>query len=431
MKFLYSLSSLCIKADPLNVILLKEPIIKTQCSCIYICPQRIRQKFSIDEKYLLLRARKSGASWKAIKNAHFPSRNLQVIIQAWFRVKKKLQQIGLHPNAIDSIFHSKVIEVLTTPRFKWTTEYDQVLLEKASKQTPINWDKLASSLDKRLSDIQVYMRYNSLIDMSSKGRWSTEETNRLKFAVATFGNHWRLVSEFVGTRNMHQCRTKWLNHLYPDLSHTQWTPEESNKLLQLVLDSPTLRLLDGLPSYSDIDWTELACNFPDRNGIQCWHHFFSQLESRVREHLRLIKFKRGRWDAQETARLLALVEQHSTNWKQIASELRTRSLIQCKTHWQTLKQRAQNQNSSNINQRKDLKRSKPRPLSPSNKRMYTPFTVAEDEALLRLYRLFGPKWTLIAWCESILLSRRLDTLRQRFLLITKKTSGPSFTLLSI
>ncbi|KAJ4385199.1 hypothetical protein N0V93_010260 [Gnomoniopsis smithogilvyi] len=66
------------------------------------------------------------------------------------------------------------------------------------------------------------------------GNWGPSEDFRLRQAVSNHGPRWILVAEEVGTRNGDQCAKRWKDKLNPELDHSQWSPEEDQRLLNLV-----------------------------------------------------------------------------------------------------------------------------------------------------------------------------------------------------
>ncbi|KAI3612161.1 nucleolar protein [Moniliophthora roreri] len=72
--------------------------------------------------------------------------------------------------------------------------------------------------------------------MSTQGKWTLEEDDRLRQAVATVGQSWEKVSLIVG-RRAPDCRDRWRNHVHDRNDNRvigKWTKEEEDKLIQIV-----------------------------------------------------------------------------------------------------------------------------------------------------------------------------------------------------
>ncbi|EGC29088.1 hypothetical protein DICPUDRAFT_59013 [Dictyostelium purpureum] len=90
----------------------------------------------------------------------------------------------------------------------------------------------------------------------------------------------------------------------------KWTKEESSKLIQLVHEN------------GDKQWKKIAVQIGGgKTGAQCAQHWKRVLCPAIRK---------GSWDEEEEAKLFILVEKHGQSWKNVASEIRTRTDIQCR-----------------------------------------------------------------------------------------------------
>lgn len=66
----------------------------------------------------------------------------------------------------------------------------------------------------------------SLKPTITKGKWSLQEDESLKTAVALVGTHWKSVADRVRGRTDAQCRERWTNVLDPVLAKKKaWTKE--------------------------------------------------------------------------------------------------------------------------------------------------------------------------------------------------------------
>lgn len=65
-----------------------------------------------------------------------------------------------------------------------------------------------------------------------RGKWSAEEDESLRVAVAHVGKNWKLVAPRVVGRTDAQCRERWMNVLDPVLAKKRpWSAEEDAELL--------------------------------------------------------------------------------------------------------------------------------------------------------------------------------------------------------
>jgi len=90
----------------------------------------------------------------------------------------------------------------------------------------------------------------------------------------------------------------------------KWTKEESQRLIQLVHD------------YGDKSWKKIAEHIGGgKTGAQCAQHWKRVLCPVIRK---------GSWDDEEEMKLFQLVEKYGQSWKNIASEIGSRTDIQCR-----------------------------------------------------------------------------------------------------
>eukprot|EP01132_Coremiostelium_polycephalum_P002414 gene2414-2981_t len=90
----------------------------------------------------------------------------------------------------------------------------------------------------------------------------------------------------------------------------KWAKEESQKLIQLVHE------------HGDKQWKKIAHQIGGgKTGAQCAQHWKRVLCPAIRK---------GSWDEDEELKLFNLVEKHGQSWKNVASEIRTRTDIQCR-----------------------------------------------------------------------------------------------------
>lgn len=103
--------------------------------------------------------------------------------------------------------------------------------------------------------------------------WTEEEDMRLLTAVSRFGNHdWRMISAFVGSgRTSSQCNQRWTRALNPSISHHPWTPQEDQKLFDLVTQM------------GECGWRKIASYLNGRTDLQCRHRYLQMKRSKEKE----------------------------------------------------------------------------------------------------------------------------------------------------
>ena len=66
--------------------------------------------------------------------------------------------------------------------------------------------------------------------------WSLEEDEKLREIMANTTNIvWTEIAAQFKNRTGKQCRERWVNHLNPEITETEWTPEEDERLYNLHL----------------------------------------------------------------------------------------------------------------------------------------------------------------------------------------------------
>ncbi|CAL1535089.1 unnamed protein product [Lymnaea stagnalis] len=118
----------------------------------------------------------------------------------------------------------------------WTKAENEKLL-KVTTNTKENmgyysWRHVASMIESR-SPIECMLRFNKIDPKQHHGKWSSFEDAKLLAAVEILGFSWSKISKYVGTRNMMQCRDRYVNCLAPNLNFTYFTYDEDLKLLKL------------------------------------------------------------------------------------------------------------------------------------------------------------------------------------------------------
>lgn len=90
-------------------------------------------------------------------------------------------------------------------------------------------------------------------------RWTPEEDARLATAVQMNGvENWPAVAAYVGgDRTRSQCSQRWHRCIDPNISKSNWSREEEQKLI------------DAVKTYGSKAWTRIAAEMGDRCDVQC------------------------------------------------------------------------------------------------------------------------------------------------------------------
>ena len=161
-----------------------------------------------------------------------------------------------------------------------------------------------------------------------KGRWSKEEDEQLRRAVATRGDHqWRLISQLVPGRSPIQCLHRWDKILKPGLVKGPWTSSEDAILVNWVRkEGPT-------------KWTQCAEMIPGRSGKQCRERWFNTLDPSV---------KKGDWQEEEDKTIFRLYKELGAKWKEMMKYLPGRTDNSIKNRFYSTIRKSQNQGKTEI-----------------------------------------------------------------------------------
>jgi len=176
-----------------------------------------------------------------------------------------------------------------------------------------NKNKNEQSLKKRLlskklidSNNDSDINENDIINIQTRNystiprKWTTEEDNRLREAISLYGElNWRVIANFVGTRDNVQCLQRWQKVIRPGLVKGQWSDEEDTLLTYLV-------------SLGFKNWGKLASHMPGRTSKQCRERWCHHLDPNV---------KKTEYTDEEDKKILSLHQQLGNRWSAIAKQL--------------------------------------------------------------------------------------------------------------
>ncbi|ORZ20417.1 hypothetical protein BCR42DRAFT_370116 [Absidia repens] len=117
----------------------------------------------------------------------------------------------------------------------WTAEDDQALQDAVALIGERNWQQVAVLIGGRSGQQCLHRWVKSINPAIRRSRWTSEEDAALKASVAVYGaGAWSYIQRHIPGRTDMQCRERWTNVLDPNLVHGQFTPEEMERLKELV-----------------------------------------------------------------------------------------------------------------------------------------------------------------------------------------------------
>lgn len=194
------------------------------------------------------------------------------------------------------------------------------------------FDEGGNNIDNENKVITAAKKKTKKSSLSSKGcggKWTAEEDQKLRAAVAAVGpQNWKLIAqEFLGEqRSDVQCLHRWQKVLQPGLVKGPWTKEE-DQIIVGCIDSGITK------------WSEIAEKIPGRIGKQCRERWFNHLDPTL---------KKGGWTEEEDNTLVDAQAKWGNSWTKIAKLLPGRSENAVKNRWNSAtRRRAKAANRSN------------------------------------------------------------------------------------
>ncbi|KAF9897134.1 Myblike DNAbinding domain-containing protein, partial [Lobosporangium transversale] len=140
----------------------------------------------------------------------------------------------------------------------WTKEEDALLMEVVQVLGEQSWEQVSYCFEDRTA-VQCMHHWTKCLNPSiRRGRWQKDEDGALRAALAVYGeNRWIKIQQHVPGRTDVQCRERYMNVLAPSIKSGAWTPEEVERLLDLV------------KIHGEGKWALIASKMDGRTDNQC------------------------------------------------------------------------------------------------------------------------------------------------------------------
>ncbi|CAI5734036.1 unnamed protein product [Hyaloperonospora brassicae] len=152
-------------------------------------------------------------------------------------------------------------------------------------------------------------------EKSNPRRWSKQEDESLRLAVERSGErNWKAIADQVPGRNHTQCLQRWTKVLKPGLIKGHWTPEEDEKLRELVAEGKK-------------NWGQVASLIPGRTSKQCRERWCNHLDPNI---------NKGSYTEDEDKIIVEMQAKLGNRWSIIAQQLKGRTEDAVKIRWKSL-----------------------------------------------------------------------------------------------
>lgn len=161
-----------------------------------------------------------------------------------------------------------------------------------------------------------------------KHRWTKDEDAILKRAVLKYGRNWNHIKNIIPNRNAKQCKTRYINHLSPNINKNPFTKDEKKIIYEK----------HGLLGNK---WSDINKFLKHRRPYQIRNYYCTHKIKKRPINNNPIKRKkkkvnsnkvRIKWSDFEDTRLKRYVRIFNNNWKKISLNV-FRTPDECKERW--------------------------------------------------------------------------------------------------
>jgi len=200
-------------------------------------------------------------------------------------------------------------------------------------------------------DASISTRYGYLSEARKNKPFTPEEDERLRNRVESFKGAvpWKELSKEFDNRPYEVLYRRYFDILEGLKDYSPWTPEEDQKLLQLV-------------EKWGHQWTFISRSLPGRTPYQCFYHYHWAIKPGL---------KKGEYSPYEDEILLKYYEKLGPKWSKIRKFLPWRAGSSLQKRWRHL-------------------------FNLSRTRNFGLYTEEDDQLLLKLFSKYGRKWTKIS-----------------------------------
>ena len=179
----------------------------------------------------------------------------------------------------EAIFRTVTIGSDTTDESKtsgsWTNDEIQLLqklVEQYRNSAPL-WNDIAANFRNRSAYdcLAKWQTISSDLAVKGKGSWTAEEDKILREKRLMYGRKWAKIASFLPGRHGKQCRERYVNHLNPELTKSEWTDDEEAVLI-------AMRQVHGNR------WANISKDLPGRSDNDVKNHWYSTIKRKFAQH---------------------------------------------------------------------------------------------------------------------------------------------------
>ena len=178
-----------------------------------------------------------------------------------------------------AIFRTVTISSDTADELKspalWTNDEVQLLqklVEQYRNAAPL-WNDIAANFRSRSAYdcLAKWQTISNSLAVKGKGSWTAEEDKILREKRLMYGRKWAKIASFLPGRHGKQCRERYVNHLNPELTKSEWTDDEEAVLI-------AMRQVHGNK------WANISKELPGRSDNDVKNHWYSTIKRKFSQH---------------------------------------------------------------------------------------------------------------------------------------------------